>query len=108
MSFCLNKLQEFFEQFVGKATAEILFNSLIGAASGYIVMKFAKSSALVIGGGLIAIEFVGETITNIPHDKNVLEEFGKTLLECLSLDEIYRRFAGRGFVGGMLIGISLA
>lgn len=108
MSYCLNKLQEFIGEFVGKATAEILFNSLIGAAAGYALMKFAKSSALVVGGGLIVAELVGETISNIPHDKSTLEKYGKTLLEWSLLADIYRRFAGHGFVGGMLIGMSLA
>lgn len=107
MSYLLNQIQKGAEQLVGASTAEILLNSLIGAGVGYLLMRFAKSSALIVGVGLIGVELVSENAAAV-IDRSTLEKYSKTLLEFLTLDEVYRRCAGRGFLGGFMIGMTFA
>lgn len=108
MSYIVNQLQKGLENIVGKSTAEICINSMLGIGAGYLIMTFAKSSALIIGASLLVIELVSEN-TAISHlDASTLKKCFKKCLELLTLDEVYRRCAARGFVGGLLIGFMLA
>lgn len=108
MSLILNQIQRCMEKLVGKSTAEIGLNALLGMGAGYLMMRFAKSSALIVGIGLLVIELVTETTPLAIFDDSTLRKYFKLLLEVLTLDEVYRRCAARGFVGGMLIGFMLA
>lgn len=108
MSYFLNQIQNGMEKLVGQATAEICLNSLLGVATGYLLMMFAKSSALIVGAGLLAVEIVSENSSVLVQHGSTFEKYLKMLLEVLTLDEIYRRCAARGFLGGMLIGMSVA
>lgn len=92
---------------MGKSTAEICLNSLIGVAAGYLLMRFAKSSALIVGVGILAVELVGENSYAVVEHGGTIEKYFKMILESLTLDEVYRRIAARGFVAGMLIGMTL-
>lgn len=104
----LNEIQDYIEKFVGPSTGEIILNAMIGGIAGYIGMKLARSSAAIIGTGLIVVEIISENGYVGFNRESTMEKCRKTFLEWFSLDEFYRRCAQRGFLGGMLIGISLA
>lgn len=103
----LYQIQNCLEKAVGQSIAEICLNSFIGAAAGYLLMRFAKSSALIAGAVLLAVEVVSESASVLVEHGSSFEQYFKMLLEFLTLDEIYRRCAARGFLGGLLIGMSL-
>lgn len=104
----LNEMQEHIELYVGASTGEIVLNSIIGGIAGYIAMKLAKSSAAIAGTCLLVIEVIGENGWVTFDRESTTEKIRKTFLEWFSLDEFYRRCAQRGFLGGMLIGMSIA
>lgn len=104
----LNEIQEYIEKYVGPSAGEIFLNAIVGGISGYIGMKLARSSAAIIGTGLIVLEVVSENGYLDFNRESTIQKCRKTFLEWFSLDEFYRRCAQRGFLGGMLIGISIA
>lgn len=71
-------------------------------------MKLARSSALIVGSGLIMIELISESGYMDFDRANTMERVRKTFSEWFSFDEFYRRVAQRGFLGGLLIGMSLS
>lgn len=103
----LCELQDYIERYVDPSASEIVLNALIGGVAGYIGMKLARSSAAIIGCGLIIVEVISENGFIGFDRESTMEKIRKTFLEWFSLDEFYRRCAERGFLGGMLIGISL-
>lgn len=103
----LNEIQEYIERYVGPSAGEIILNAIIGGIAGYIGMKLARSSAAIIGTGLIVVEVISEN-GYIGFDReSTIEKCRRTFLEWFSLNEFYRRCGQRGFLGGMLIGISI-
>lgn len=106
MSYFINEIKNFIGKFFGQSTAEIIFNGIIGCAFGYIVMKYAKTSATLIGISLMVAELVTEGSTSI--DAGAVTKYCKMFSEWTFIAEIYRRFAQRGFLGGTLIGMSFA
>ncbi len=102
----LDEFQDYVEKYVGPSASEIILNAIIGGVAGYIGMKLARSSAAIIGTGLIIIEVVSENGMIGFDRESTIEKCRRTFLEWFSLDEFYRRCAQRGFLGGMLIGIS--
>lgn len=108
MSAILNQIQNYLEKCVGFSISEISINAAIGIGSGYLLMRFAKSSAFVAGAVLLGVEVVGEHSSVLLERGCTIEENIKTILGLFTLDEVYRRCAARGFVGGLLIGMTLA
>lgn len=107
MSYIINQIQNCLEKAVGQSIAEISLNSLIGCAAGYLLMKYAKSFALITGACLLGIEAIIENSSVIVEHGSSFQKYFKMFLELLTLDEIYRRCAARGFFGGLLIGMSI-
>lgn len=103
----LDEIQDYIEMYVGRSAGEIIVNAIIGGAAGYIGMKLARSSAAIIGTGLIIVEVISENGFIAFNRESTMDKCRKTFLEWFSLDEIYRRCTQRGFLGGMLIGISI-
>lgn len=108
MSYLINQIQNGVEAIVGKSSAEICLNGLIGFGAGFLLMRFARSSALIAGSAIIAVEVVCENCSFVVDNGGSFQKYFKTLLELLTLDEIYRRCAARGFLGGLLIGMTFA
>lgn len=104
----LNEMQDYIEMYVGPSAGEIILNAIIGGISGYIGMKLARSSAAIVGTGLLIVEVISENGFIAFNREGTVDKCRKTFLEWFSLDEFYRRCAQRGFLGGMLIGISIA
>lgn len=107
MSYILDPIQNCLETIVSKSTAEICLNSLLGVAAGYLFMRFAKSSALIAGATLLAVELVSENSSVLVDNGSTFEKYLQMFLQSFAIDEIYRRCAARGFLGGVLIGMSL-
>lgn len=103
----LTELQDYIERYVGPSAGEIILNALIGGVAGFVGMKLARSSAAIIGTGFIVVEVISESGLVAFDRESTMEKCRKTFLEWFSLDEFYKRCAQRGFLGGMLIGISL-
>ncbi len=108
MSYLLNPIQNGLAKLVGQSTAEICLNAALGIGGGYLAMQFAKSSALLAGVSLLVVEMISENSAFIVEHGGTIEKYVKIFLELLTLDEIYRRCAARGFLGGVLVGITLA
>lgn len=108
MSYLINQIQNVMEAIVGKSSAEICLNGLIGCGAGFLMMRFAKSSALTAGVAIIAVEVVCENSSFVVDNGSTFQKYFHMLLESLTLVEIYRRCAARGFLGGMLIGMTFA
>lgn len=103
----LSEIQDYIEKYVGPSAGEIILNALIGGIAGLIGMKLARSSAAIIGTGFIIAELISENgYIGFDRDSTVAK-CRKTFLEWFSLEEFYQRCGQRGFLGGMLIGISL-
>lgn len=102
-----DEIQVYIERYVGPSAREIVLNALIGSIAGYIGMKLARSSAAIIGTGLIIIEIISENGMIGFDRESTMNKCRKTFMDWFSLDEFYRRCAQRGFLGGMLIGMSV-
>lgn len=103
----LNQIQDHIECYVGPSAGEIFVNAIIGGVAGYIGIKLARSSAVIVGTGLIVVEVISENGFIAFNREGTMDKCRKTFMEWFSLDEFYRRCAQRGFLGGMLIGISV-
>lgn len=103
----LDGIQEYIDRYVGPSAGEIILNAFVGGIAGYIGMKLARSSAAIIGTGLIIIEIISENGTIGFDRESTMVKCRNTFFEWFSLDEFYRRCAHRGFLGGMLIGLSI-
>lgn len=108
MSVIIHQIQNTLEKCVGHSIAEISINASIGIGAGYLLMRFAKSSAFLAGTILLGIEVVGEHSSIMLESGGKAEENIKIILGLFTLDEVYRRCAARGFVGGFLIGMTMA
>ncbi|KAG4070071.1 hypothetical protein HA402_013731 [Bradysia odoriphaga] len=103
----LDEIQEYIERYVGPSASEIVLNALIGGIAGYIGIKLARSSAAIIGTGLIIVEIISENGIIGFDRESTMDKCRRTFMDWFSLDEFYRRCAERGFLGGMLIGMSV-
>lgn len=94
-------------ELLGQNVRNILVNALTGAGIGWFSMKFAKSLAIIVGLSVISAQLLHEyDILTIDWSYYIDEARApiRTLLEKFSLYNIWRE---HGFIGGLLIGISL-
>lgn len=92
---------------LGQNIRNIFVNALTGAGIGWLTMRYAKSIAIIMGLSIICVQLLHEyDILTIDWSYYIDEARVpiRRLLESCSLYNIWRE---HGFIGGMLIGISL-
>lgn len=92
---------------LGQNVRNIMVNALTGAGIGWFAMRFAKSLAIIVGLSVISFQLLNEYEILTIDWSHIIDEARvpiRKLLESCSLYNIWRE---NGFVGGLLIGISL-
>lgn len=94
-------------ELLGENVRNILFHALAGATVGCITMKFAKSIAIIAGLSVISIQLLHEYDILTIDWSYCLDEVGGPIRKMLESFSLYNIWQEHGFIGGLLIGISI-